>query len=356
MSVTNSGQKVTNALLTLHYDNGQKKYEMQQTVQPGDQMWVDFAQLIRNRVPDRKGNVLPADAAFGTYDLRDLSPGLGSLSQGNLTLDSTFGFNAKPVYANCCGTYGAEFGVASFDLAVDDESLAPVDGTDECNGDQEDISADFDGRWSANSAIATVAPEEVTGVSAGTTTASASGDVLEGDGGYCALEPVQVNAPVTVQVPTSLSVVNVTVLPNGQDAPHGCGGLANYGIMVDIKYRVLDQNTQPIQSANMTPHENGTGFGGASYSNNIGPVSGYPTSSATTASDGTFHDVPFGGCANGAFSSFTATQNITIIMPNGSSPAVRSQTFNLTGATAGHGTLTNSITSPGSGSDISATR
>jgi hypothetical protein len=199
MSVTNSGQKVTKALLTLHYDNGQKKYEMQQTIQPGGQMWVNVASLIRNRVPDRKGNVLPADAAFGTYDLRDLSPGLGSLSQGTLTLESTFGFSAKPVYANCCGTYGAEFGVAVFDLGVDDESLAPVNGTDECNGDIENISADFDGWWSANSAIATVAPEQVTGVSAGTTTAWASGDVLEGDGGYCALEPVQVNAPVTVQ-------------------------------------------------------------------------------------------------------------------------------------------------------------
>jgi len=55
---------------------------MQQAIQPGDQMWLDVASLIRTRVPDRKGNVLPADASFGTYDLRDLSPGLGSLTQG----------------------------------------------------------------------------------------------------------------------------------------------------------------------------------------------------------------------------------------------------------------------------------
>jgi len=31
ISVTNSGNKATDALLTLHYDNGEKKYEMQQT-------------------------------------------------------------------------------------------------------------------------------------------------------------------------------------------------------------------------------------------------------------------------------------------------------------------------------------
>ena len=72
----------------VHYDNGQKSYEMQQAIQPGDQMWVNVASLIRNRTPDRKSNVLPADATSGTYDLRDLSPGLGSLMQGNLSLAS----------------------------------------------------------------------------------------------------------------------------------------------------------------------------------------------------------------------------------------------------------------------------
>jgi hypothetical protein len=40
-----------------------KTYEMQQTIQPGDQMWVNVASLIRDRVPDRKGNPLPADLA-----------------------------------------------------------------------------------------------------------------------------------------------------------------------------------------------------------------------------------------------------------------------------------------------------
>jgi hypothetical protein len=42
-------------VLTQHYDNGGKSYEMQQAIQPGDQMWVNVASLIRNRVPDRKG-------------------------------------------------------------------------------------------------------------------------------------------------------------------------------------------------------------------------------------------------------------------------------------------------------------
>ena len=133
-------------------------------------------------------------------------------------------------------------------------------------------------------------------------------------------------------------------------------GLANYGMMGGIKYQVLDENHQPIKSASMIPYESGTSFGGKKYSNPIGSVSGFPTSGLYTASDGTFHDVPAGVCATGAFSSVTATQNITMVMPDGSSPAVRSQTLTVTGTTAGHGTITNNITSPGSGSDISATR
>jgi hypothetical protein len=95
----------------------------------------------------------------------------------------------------------------------------------------------------------------------------------------------------TVQVPTSLSVLNVALLPNGQGLNFGCSGLANYGIMVDIKYQVLDQSGSPILSANMTPHEHGTFCGGGGYDRNIGPT-GFTNSTATTAADGTFHE-PF---------------------------------------------------------------
>ena len=66
-AITNIGTKPTDALLTLHYDGGKRKYELQQTIAWGGQMWVNLAQLIRNRVPDRKGNVLPADLQSVTY-------------------------------------------------------------------------------------------------------------------------------------------------------------------------------------------------------------------------------------------------------------------------------------------------
>jgi hypothetical protein len=97
------------------------------------------------------------------------------------------------------------------------------------------------------------------------------------------------------------------------------------------------------------PHEHGTFFGGGGYDRNIGPT-GFTNSTATTAADGTFHDLPLGVCANGAFSSLTDTRIITLIMPDGSAPGVRGQTFTATRQSAGPGTLNSSV------SDISTTR
>ena len=116
---------------------------------------------------------------------------------------------------------------------------------------------------------------------------------------------------------------------------------------------------QPIRSSNMTPHENGTLFDGSPYDNNVGPVPNFPTSGTTTASDGTFHDVPFGYCQNLPINTAkTATQNLTVII-GANSYAVRSQNWSVTAPGSqsfGHGTITNTITSPGTGSDVSATR
>jgi len=111
--------------------------------------------------------------------------------------------------------------------------------------------------------------------------------------------------------------------------------------------------------ASMTPHENGTLFDGSPFDNNIGPVPNYPTSSATTAADGTFHDVPFGACSpTPIYTPLTATQNITILV-GGNSYRVRTQTWSVSApgsSSFGRGTIQNAITYPGTGSNVSATR
>ncbi|HEY6764895.1 MAG TPA: hypothetical protein VI386_08985, partial [Candidatus Sulfotelmatobacter sp.] len=65
IAVTNGGSRPTDALLTIHYDNGRQKYEVQQTIAVGDQIWLNVAELIRNQVPDRKGRTLPSDPDCG---------------------------------------------------------------------------------------------------------------------------------------------------------------------------------------------------------------------------------------------------------------------------------------------------
>lgn len=197
-AITNTGTKATNALLTLHYGHGRKKYELQQTIAPGDQMWVNLAQLIRNRVADRKGNILPLDVNSVTYDLRDLTPGGHSLTANALAVDNSSGSLVDPNHLSCCGDDGASWDPGSFDLVIDGTDFGSIQGVNQCTGAPVDITGDFTTWSSANSAIAQVTTGHVKGISPGFTTGSASGLVTEGNGSYCTVVPVEVTAPITV--------------------------------------------------------------------------------------------------------------------------------------------------------------
>jgi hypothetical protein len=202
-TVTNGGTKAADALLTLHYDNGTKAYEMRQTLQPGGQMWVNFADLIHRRVADRKGNVLPADLTSATYDLQDLSPAPGSLLPSALALDSTSGYQAQPRLATCCGFLNPGWNPDAFDILEDGTDVFDIVAVDSCNETFYDIFDDFTDFSSGNAAIAQVTAGKETGVSPGVTTGYAYGEVWEGIGTNCAMVPVEVEAPITVAIPTS---------------------------------------------------------------------------------------------------------------------------------------------------------
>ncbi len=141
-----------------------------------------------------------------------------------------------------------------------------------------------------------------------------------------------------VQIPTSLSVLSVSTIGNG--ASGGCN-VTDYGIHVDVRYQVRDQNTTAIQSAAMIPQEsvNGSGWG------DIGPNMGMATE--FTDSDGTYHDAPVGICAVVGFST-TVTQAVRMEI-TGSFYNVRTNSFTIIGSSPGHGSISN-------GSDVSKTR
>jgi hypothetical protein len=99
----NGGTQPTRAAFTIFYNQGTKKYDLEQTLQPDEQMWIDVGKLIQLAVPDKNGNTLPRNLASGSYEFRDLThPGLGTLFEGKVIYDKTYG---HVVYgcATCCG-------------------------------------------------------------------------------------------------------------------------------------------------------------------------------------------------------------------------------------------------------------
>ena len=137
------------------------------------------------------------------------------------------------------------------------------------------------------------------------------------------------------QIPTSLKFLSATVLPTGTTG--GCTSGADYGIRVDVKYQLLDQANNPLKQGGLTPYE-AVQFAGGKPSYN--PIGG------TTASDGTFHDVPLGLCSAAAISNATQLQ---IIYIDNTSQKVRQQTFTYNSTASGHGSMSN-------GNDVSAMR
>jgi len=196
-------------LLTLHYDNGERKYELQQTIAPGDQMWLNLADLIHRRVADHKGRMLPADLASGTYDLRDLNPGKGgNLVGSELALDTTLGQQARPNILRCCGVDQPYFVPDIDEILFLQNSPLDVQALD-CTGTPVELSFDFNNWWSGDNSVAQVTYKNAYGAGPGLTTGYASGEVEVGNAGYCTLEPVQVQVPIVV-CPSSFSITATT--------------------------------------------------------------------------------------------------------------------------------------------------
>jgi hypothetical protein len=102
----NGGTKPTKAAFTIFYNEGQKKYELEQALQPDEQMWIDIGKLIHERVPDKTGKLLPESLQTGSYQFRDLgSSAVGSLFEGKVIYDQTFG-HVSYGCAACCASRG----------------------------------------------------------------------------------------------------------------------------------------------------------------------------------------------------------------------------------------------------------
>jgi hypothetical protein len=144
--------------------------------------------------------------------------------------------------------------------------------------------------------------------------------------------------------PGSLSVSSATV------ASPNCSYPQNVGVLADVRYNILGIENGGVNiqtSVLMEPYEDGEAYGNngvdiGSYSSDIGPKSGYSDSSQYAAVDGTFHDVPLGGCFGFPFGNGAgATQDISIYIGNNNYDVRPNQRWYFSGSSQGHGSVTN---------------
>jgi hypothetical protein len=184
----NGGTKPTQAAFTIFYNQGTQRYDLEQTLQPDEQMWIDVGKLIREHVPDKNGKVLPAGLTSGSYEFRDLTDfGLGALFEGKVIYDKTYGHAAYGC-ANCCGTMSTQLWFDPLGVPMSSTAGQGVNGWDNCALTWTDVSDYFTSNWhTGNTSIATVDFYGThTGVSAGSTTSATSAILREGSSGlYC---------------------------------------------------------------------------------------------------------------------------------------------------------------------------
>jgi hypothetical protein len=146
----NGGTKPTQAAFTIFYNQGTQKYQLEQTLQPDEQMWMDIGKLIREKVPDKNGKTLPADLTSGSYEFRDLTNnGVGTLFEGKVIYDKTYG-HVTYGCATCCGYNAAELWYDPILLGYQGPPvLDGVYGFNVCDQQWEDVSSAYYGNWSS---------------------------------------------------------------------------------------------------------------------------------------------------------------------------------------------------------------
>lgn len=158
ITVGNGGAKTTLAAFTIFYNQGTQKYEIDQTLQPGQQMWMDIGKLIRENVPDKNGKTLPADLTSGSYEVRDLTnKAVGTLFEGKVIYDKTYG-HVTYGCGGCCGhipPINPWYNPVEMLIAAEQDD--GVWAWSSCESEFDDVSPVFYGNWSSgDTSIVTV--------------------------------------------------------------------------------------------------------------------------------------------------------------------------------------------------------
>ena len=246
----NGGTKPTHAAFTIFYNQGVQRYDLEQTLQPDEQMWIDVGKLIREHIPDKNGDVLPAELTSGSYEFRDLTnKSIGALFEGKVIFDKTYGHVAYGC-ASCCGYTTVSLRNSPLQITNLAYATNGVNAYNACDNTLEDVSPTFYGNWkTVNGNIATVDNfGEHYGVAVGSTTSTTSGSLQSNK--FTQMCPI-IGHPLSggdnvVAVPKFLQVVSNSC------TTQVCQGKS---WETNLYYRVLDSNEQPINVAGMVIKE-----------------------------------------------------------------------------------------------------
>jgi hypothetical protein len=272
VAVANAGAEETDALLTIFFDEGKQKYEIQQTIAPGDQMWLNLGELIQTQMPDRAGRVLPLSLTSGTYELRDLKPGPGeggNLFEGKLIVDKTWGHLTYGCMI-CCGFSNPYLDPATLNLTVGSSGQTTPWAWDNCNNVYAPVTFQNRTYWTDDTNVATVQfGGNVTGASPGSATNYLGGKLNEGDGvtyvPQCPMVPEQpfdaVNvAPKITSVSPSRGLIGATTSSVTISGQGFSGGHINTPAAIQVSNITTFTDTQitfdAVISSTATPGNN----------------------------------------------------------------------------------------------------
>ncbi len=152
----NGGTEATRAAMTLFYNNGKSSYTIEKRLEPGEQIWGDVGEIIRNQIPDKDGKTIPPDVMMGSYELRDLDhPGRGYLYEGKLIIDKTWGHGYYGC-AGCCGFYASRMDPNPMAGAITTGAYNEADAEENCEDIWVPVTDEATDWYSANAGVVTL--------------------------------------------------------------------------------------------------------------------------------------------------------------------------------------------------------
>jgi hypothetical protein len=340
----------------------------------GQTFALDVRKLRDSQEKGMDGKVIPLGATSGhvswSYRGKRDKPLIGRAQ----TVDMTNGLASTYECQCVCGwNYNSTRMAPQFVSAFEDDTwtLQPQVHYADCHGSDmgwANVYSGFDSRFSENPAVVDwdwIGDLTAVAVGPGSTWLGVTWEEYVGhpepiSDGYseCVTEPVEAmceGATEVAQTPASVRVESVDVIAD--DTPGGCTSSSPFqpfGIMVKVRYVVLDRRAQPINRSDMRVQEkvlnwvfNGVNKGNiASDWVDVGPTEVSGTSQFTDAS-GKFTDAPVGSCSSG---SFTDSKNqLFSILIGGRRWNVRNHTLSTSSSAQHKGTISN-------GSDVQKSR